>query len=248
MEQTPSNMPVMESKPGVAGWFSIWMKAVRKPSEQAFIDITESPEAKMQTAFIWVFIGTTVVALVSALIQGINAFLGVAPTMPPIPGLEEYIDPSMFQQGGAGSPVMTLVIGLCAAPFAGLISIPFFALGVAIVQWVAKLFKGEGSFEKLAYAYAAITLPISLVSAVLTLLSAIPFVGFCFGIVSIGVSIYSLVLQVYAVKAVNRFPTFGPAVGSVLIPGAVIFLVFCVCIALVTFAMGTLLSGQGFAP
>lgn len=246
MEQTPSNMPVMESKPGVAGWFSVWMKAVSKPSEQAFIEITESPEAKMQTAFIWVFIGTTVIALVSALVQGVSAFLGVAPTMPPIPGLEEYIDPSLLQQ--SGSPIMTLVIGLCAAPLAGLISIPFFALGVAIVQWVAKLFKGEGSFEKLAYAYAAITLPVSLVSAVITLLSAIPFVGLCFRIVSIGVSIYALVLQVYAVKAVNRFPTFGPAVGSVLIPGVVIFLVFCVCIAVITFAMGAALGGQGFAP
>lgn len=246
MEQTPSNAPIMqpESKPGVAGWFSVWMKAVSKPSEQSFIEITESPEAKLQTAFIWVFIGTTVIALVSALIQGINAFLGIAPTMPPIPGLEKYIDPSTLQQ--TGSPIMTLVIGLCAAPFAGLITIPFFALGVAIVQWVAKLFKGEGSFEKLAYAYSAITLPVSLVSAVLTLLTAIPFVGLCFSLISIGVSIYALVLQVYAVKAVNRFPTFGPAVGSVLIPGVVILLVFCVCIALVTFAMGSLLSGSGF--
>jgi hypothetical protein len=246
MEQSPSNMPVMESKPGVAGWFSVWMKAVSKPSEQAFFEITESPEAKMQTAFIWVFIGATIVALVSALVQGVSAMLGVAPTLPPIPGLEEYIDPSTLQQ--TGSPVMTLVIGLCAAPFAGLISIPFFALGVAIVQWVAKLFKGEGSFEKLAYAYAAITLPVSLVSAVLTLFSAIPYVGACFGFISIGVSIYSVVLQVYAVKAVNRFPTFGPAVGSVLIPGAVIFLVFCVCMAVITFAMGAALGGQGFAP
>lgn len=246
MEQTPSNSPVMQSepKPGVAGWFSVWMKAVSKPSEQSFIEITESPEAKLQTAFIWVFIGTTLTTLVSGLIQGIRAFLGVAPQIPPIPGLEQYIDPSLLQQ--SGSPVMTLVIGLCSAPFAGLIAIPFFALGVAIVQWIAKLFKGEGSFEKLTYAYGAIVLPVSVVTAVLTLLSAVPYVGACFGFVSLGVSIYVLVLQVYAVKAVNRFPTFGPAVGSVLIPAAVIFLVFCVCIAFVTFAMGTLLSGQGF--
>ena len=246
MEQIPSNTPIMESKPGVAGWFAIWMKAVSKPSEQTFVEITESPEAKMQTAFIWVFIATTVIALASALIQGVSAFLGVAPTMPPIPGLEQYIDPSMMQQ--TGSPIMALVIGLCVAPLAGLIAIPFFALGVAIVQWVAKLFKGEGSFEKLAYAFAAITLPVSLVSAVLTLLSAIPFVGLCFSFISIGVSIYSVVLQVYAVKAVNRFPTFGPAVGSVLIPGAVIFLVFCICIVVIAFAMGAAMGGQGFAP
>ena len=245
MEQTPSNLPVMESKPGVAGWLSIWMKAVSKPSEQTFVDIAESPEAKMQTAFLWVFIATTLTTLVSALIQGISAFLGVAPQLPPIPGLEQYIDPSLLQQGG--SPMMTLVIGLCFAPLAGLIAIPFFALGVALVQWVAKLFGGTGSFEKLAYALAAITLPVSLVSSVLVLLSAIPFVGFCFSLISIGVSIYVIVLQVYAVKAVNRFASFGPAVGAVFIPGAVILLFVCACIILGGFALAGL-GNQSFAP
>ena len=246
MEQTPSNAPIVESKPGVAGWFSIWMKAVSKPSEQSFIDITESPEAKMQTAFIWVFIGTTLTALASALVQGVNAFLGVTPQLPPIPGLEQYIDPNMLQQGG--SPMMTLVIGLCSAPFAGLIAIPFFALGVAIIQWIAKLFGGTGSFEKLAYALAAIALPVSLFTSILTLLSAIPYLGACLGLISLGVSIYVIVLQVYAVKAVNRFASFGPAVGSVLIPVVVIFLVVCVCVAFAAFAMTSLLSGQSFAP
>lgn len=242
MEQNPSNMPVMASKSGVAGWFSIWMKAVSKPNEQTFVEITESPEAKTQTALIWVFIGTTVVTLVSALVQGISAFLGVAPAMPPIPGLEEYIDPSMLQQ--TGSPIMVLVTGLCSAPLAGLVAVPFFALGVAIVQWIAKLFGGTGSFEKLAYAYGAITVPVSLVSAVLTLFSAIPYIGACFGFISIGVSIYTLVLQVYAVKAVNRFASMGPAIGSVLIPAAVILVALCLCIFVFGAAFAALLSGS----
>ena len=244
MEQTPSNAPIVESKPGVAGWFSIWMKAVSKPSEQTFVDITESPEAKLQTAFIWVFIATTLTTLVSALVQGVNAFLGVTPTLPPIPGLEQYIDPSMLQQ--TGSPMMVLVTGLCSAPIAGLVSIPFFALGVAITQWVAKLFGGTGAFDKLAYAIAAIALPVSVVTSIFTLLSAIPYIGACFGFLSLGVSIYVIVLQVYAVKAVNRFASFGPAIGDVLIPGAVILLILCVCIAVGVFAMASMMGGQSF--
>lgn len=247
MEQTPSNMPVMASKPGVAGWFSIWMKAVSKPSEQTFVEIAESPDAKMQTAFIWVFIAGTITALVSGIVQGITAFMGGAPALPPIPGLEQYIDPSMLEQSSS-SPMVTLITGICGAPVAGLIAIPFFALGVAIVQWIAKLFKGEGSFEKLAYAYGAITVPVSLVSAVLTLFSVIPFIGACFGFISLGVSIYAIVLQVFAVKAVNRFPSFGPAVGAVLIPTFVIFVFACLCLLVFGTAIAGLIGSSGFAP
>lgn len=245
MEQIPSNTPVMETKPGVAGWFAVWMKAVSKPSEQSFIDITESSEATTRTALIWVFIAGTITGLVTGLVQALNAFLGSTPQFPPIPGLEQYVDPSLLQQGS--SPMMTLVFGICGAPVAGLLTVAFFALGVAIVQWVAKLFKGTGSFEKLAYAYAAITMPVSLVSAVLTVLGAIPFIGACFGFVSLAVTIYTVVLQVYAVKAVNRFPTFGPAVGSVFIPSAVIFFVLCLCAIAFSAIFGAAI-GQGFAP
>ncbi len=56
----------------------------------------------------------------------------------------------------------------------------FFAIGVAIIQWIAKMFGGKGTFDQLAYTFAAISVPYSLISAVFILLSAIPFVGFCF--------------------------------------------------------------------
>lgn len=244
MEQTPSNAPIMEPKSGMAGWFSIWMKAISKPSEQTYIDITESPEASTRTAYIWVFVVGTVAALISVLLQTINSFLGVTPALPPIPGLEN-LDPSLTQ---ASSPIMTLVIGLCVSPFAGLISVLFFALFTAITQWIAKLFGGTGSYDKLLYAFAAISVPFTLVSSILSLFSVIPYIGACFGLISLGLSIYIIVLEVYAVKAVNRFPSFGPAVGAVLIPVAVIFVFLCACIALFSFAFAGLLAGSGFAP
>jgi len=41
MDQMPSNLPVMdEPKPGPAGWFQVWKKAVTKPNELTFIEIT----------------------------------------------------------------------------------------------------------------------------------------------------------------------------------------------------------------
>jgi hypothetical protein len=99
---------------------------------------------------------------------------------------------------------------------------------VAIIQWIAKLFGGTGTYEKLLYALAAITVPFTIVSSLFILLGVIPYVGICTGVISIGLAIYSLVLQIMAVKAVNRFG-WGQATGSVFLPGCVIF-IFCACV------------------
>ncbi|MBN8582309.1 MAG: hypothetical protein J0L96_16710, partial [Anaerolineae bacterium] len=56
MEQMPSNTPIGVSKPGPAGWIQTWIMAVTKPNEQTFIEISESPDAKIQTALIWAVI------------------------------------------------------------------------------------------------------------------------------------------------------------------------------------------------
>jgi hypothetical protein len=67
-----------------------------------------------------------------------------------------------------------------------------------------------------------------MVSAVLTLLTAVPYVGFCFsGLALIG-GLYVLALEVMAVKGVNQFG-WGPALASLLIPLlAIVFLCACV--------------------
>ncbi len=225
MEQMPSNAPMMESKPGPAGWMQVWMKAVTRPNEQTFVELTEGPQAVSKTAFIWVFIAGTVSGIFQAILRSIYMATGTASQLT-IPGLEQYMP-----AGGSGdvaSAGVSLITSICLSPVAGLVSVLFFALGTAIVQWIAKMFGGIGTFDKLAYATAAITVPFTLVSSVLALLTAIPYVGACFGIVSLGLSIYAVVLQVMAVKGVNRFG-WGPAIGSVFIPGLVIF-IFCCCI------------------
>jgi hypothetical protein len=151
--------------------------------------------------------------------------MGMTPQIP-IPGLEQYIPQTA--PGDAGTAVTALITGLCGAPIAGVVSVLFFALGVAIVQWVAKLFGGTGSYEKLAYAVGAISLPLTVITSFLSLFGAIPFVGICTGVVSFGLAIFAIYLQIAAVKAVNGFG-WGQAAGSVLIPWLVIVF-FCGCI------------------
>ena len=97
------------------------------------------------------------------------------------------------------------------------------------------MFNGRGSYNQLAYAFGAILAPYMLVSSVLTLLSAIPYVGFCFSAIAGIAGIYILVLEIMAVKGVNQFG-WGAAIGSLLIPVlAIVFL--CACLVAVTLAL-----------
>ncbi|KAA0268606.1 MAG: hypothetical protein DPW18_13435 [Chloroflexi bacterium] len=249
MDQMPSNMPVMESKPGPAGWVQAWVMAITKPNERTFIDLTEQPNANSKTAFLWVFIAGTISALFQAVLRAIYSAMGITSQLS-IPGMEQF---SQFQPAGgdAGSIGASLLTGLCVSPVAGLFAVLFFAILIAIVQWIAKLFGGVGTFEKLAYAFAAISFPFTLISSVLALFTAIPFVGFCVNLISFGLVIYALVLEVMAVKGVNRFG-WGPAVGSLLIPIFVLFLV-CFCVVFAGMALmgpiiGEVFSGMQFAP
>lgn len=225
-EQSNAPMPVEPSRStGIADWGATWMDAVTKPSEQTYAMMAEHPDARSNgRAFTWVFLGGTISALISGVFQAILQVAGFAPTTP---GLNDIFG------GNAGRGVaFTFGIAICSSPIAGAITTLFFAIFVGITQWVAKLFKGTGTFSQLAYTIAAISVPFSLVSSVLTPFSGIQYVGICTGILSLLLGLYALFLEVTAVKAVNKFG-WGPALGSVLLPG----LVVACCLAIVFFGL-----------
>lgn len=211
------NTPIMSppTPSGPAGWFQIWMKAFTKPSEQTFVDISESPDVKIQTALIW--------AAIAGLITGLGAGIGSAFS-------------GLLTQGGGDSGAMGMIVGfICGLPIGFAIITPIsLAISSALFQWIAKLFGGVGSFEKLLYSLAAIIAPLSFISGALSLLSGIPIVGVCVSIFSSILSIYGLVLNIMAVKAVNKFD-WGRAAGSVLIP-AIVIGVFCACVLIIGLA------------
>lgn len=213
MERLPSNSPTVESTSGVSGWFQVWIKAVTRPNEQAFIEIASSPAASSKTAFIWVFIAGALSGLVSGLI--VKALVDAGS----FKDLEKFSDGAKIGIG--------LESVLCGVPVYGLLSVAGLAVSVSAMQWIAGLFCGKGTFEKLAYAVAAITVPASLVAMFFVPLSIVPRFGIYAVLFSFGIGLYALFLQITAVKAVNGFG-WGAAIGSVLIlPGA---LIFCSCI------------------
>jgi len=214
---TPS-APMMAG--GSTSFIQTWINAITKPNEQNYAEIAASPKAKATTAFLWVFIGALIEFFVTFLVQGAAMR-------------------TMMEQRGLGQnlPGGGLIALICGAPIAAVVTVVFFAIGVALIQWIAKMFGGRGTFDQLAYTFGAIQAPFYLVSAVFSVLAAIPFVGFCFRIVLGLAGLYILFLVIMATKAINQFG-WGQAAGAVLIPGAVVFLICC-CVV----GVGMALSG-----
>ena len=211
-----ANAPMLPPPSGFSEWLTVWRDALTKPSEQTFARIAQSPNAKLGTALIWVFLGSLVNLVFASLVQG-------------------AIFRQMTRNTDFGNtfPVRfgfgNMLVTICAGPF---ISVVGFVIFVGIVQVLAKMFGGRGTFEQLAYATAAIVAPFSLVSGVLTLLSAIPYAGFCFGFLGLFAVLYVIALEVMAVKGVNQFG-WGQALGSYFLPG----IVLCCCLAAAVFGI-----------
>jgi len=197
------NAPMLPPPTGVSEWVAVWRDALTKPSDQTFARISQSPGAKATTALLWIFLGSLVQFFLTSLVQGRI--------------MRQMMQNSDF--GGNGFPAAGggLVAAICGAPIGAVVAVIVFAIVVGVVQLIARMFGGRGTFDQLSYAIAAIVAPFYLVSGVLTLLSAIPFAGFCFGILGLFAGIYVLVLEVMAVKGVNQFG-WGQAIASLLVP------------------------------
>lgn len=218
------NAPMLPPPAGVSAWLSTWREAINRPSEQTFARIAQSPQAKSTTALLWIFLTSLLSSFLASLVQGVmvrqilqNSDLGI----------EQF-------GGGAANPLIAII---CGAPIAAVISTVIFAVFVGIVQLIAKMFGGRGTFDQLAYAIGAIVAPFYLLSGFLTLLSAIPYVGLCFGVLSLIALLYVVVLEVTAVKGVNQFG-WGQAAGSVLLP----ILGFACCLAAVAAGLVSVLG------
>ena len=224
----PTNAPMLPPPSGVSEWISVWRDALTRPSDQTFARIAQSPNAKMTTAFLWVFLGSLVNVFLSSLFQARwiedmmrNSGLGVE-NLPQAPG------------GG-------IISAICGAPIGAVISVIVFAIVIGIVQLLARMFGGRGTFDQLAYAIAAIVAPFYLISGVLALLSAIPFAGLCFGLLGLLAALYVLVLEVMAVKGVNQFG-WGQALASMLLP---VFAIAC-CFGIAIIGIFQALGGTDF--
>ena len=80
--------------PAPQGALPVWIKVFTKPGERTFLEITDHPEAKAKSAYIWVFLAGTLSALISSLVQFVGTLIGlqqVAPDFGQIEGLPEVM-------------------------------------------------------------------------------------------------------------------------------------------------------------
>lgn len=211
------NAPLQPKPAGLSAWISTWITAITKRSEQTYAAMAEHPDAAtVNRAFLWVFLAGTISAAISGVLQ---ALLGLAGFSAQTPGLSDLFGNA--QRGIAFS----LGISVCLSPVAGGLGVLFFAIGVGIVQWIASMFHGTGSFSKLAYTTAAISVPFTFVSSVLTPFSGVPVLGICVGLVGLALGFYAIALQVTAVKGVNQLG-WGQALTAFFLPT----LIFACCL------------------
>src|SRR5215467_6220321 len=105
---SPAPMP----SGGPQSVFQTWMNAVTKPNEQTYAELAASPNAKLTTALLWVFIGSLVSAFLASLVQGV-ALRRI---------LQQYGASDQFQLAGGGVGA-TLIRIVCGAPIAAVISV-----------------------------------------------------------------------------------------------------------------------------
>jgi len=216
MSNQMSNAPMMSGGP--KSFIQVWMDALTKPNEQNYADMAAAPGASAGKAYLWVFLTSLVSYFIIALVQFAVVGLG-------------------GNAHGSRDLTTSLVSLICAIPIGAGFVVLGFMIGTALVQWVAGMFKGAGTFGQLAYVFGAISAPATLVSSLLSIFYAIPFLGLCLWPVSIILGLYVLVLEVIAVKGVNRFG-WGEAIGSVLIPGLVLGCLVALCVFVALLALG----------
>ena len=198
--------------PAPQGAFPVWSKVFTKPGENTFLEITDHPDAKAKSAYIWMFIAGTLSGLISNLLQFLIGLAGLQQAASEFGGLPG--SPGLYGISG-------LLWAICSAPFTGIFSVIGFAISTAIVHATAKFFGGTGNFDKIAYAFGAIAAPVSIVSALMLPLSAVRFAAFCTAPVFIILTIYILYLQVAAIKAVHKLG-WGESAGALFLPAILI--------------------------
>jgi hypothetical protein len=171
------NIPVQTTGP--TSFYKLWMTVLTRPSVQTFAVIAASPNAKVTTAFLWVFF--------SSLVWGIGFVLAIF-----------IIAPELNDD---------ILIAWLISGFMGFIGVTIFAVGSAIVHWLAKLFGGRGTYQQLSYTSAAIIAPTVLIGLVYLFLSLFSNESQIMVIRVAGLlaGLYAIVLHVMAIKAIYKF-------------------------------------------
>jgi hypothetical protein len=143
---------------------------------------------------------------------------------------------SSIVRTATGSNMFSAVPGFAVATTVGsalsdIILVPlFFFIGVGIQYLLAKAFNGQGTYLAQSYTHLLFKVPLDIINLIIGfILVFIPILGpIVAGLIGLAIFIYSVVLNVFQIKAVHRLTT-GKAAAVVLIPYAVILVLGLLC-------------------
>jgi hypothetical protein len=119
-----------------------------------------------------------------------------------------------------------------------------FYANVGLQYLGVRVFGGVGDFKGHAYLMALIQVPTTFLGAVISLLSFVPVIGFIGGLAGFGLSIYTLVVTIRAVKVVHNVTT-GRAIGGMLAVPLALSIIFGCIMVIFGSALTGLLAGMG---
>lgn len=157
-------------------WSEVFQMALTQPNGDAYEEILSDPQVSTNRAYVWIIACATVAAVIQ------------------LAGQLFWGNSLLTRSSSDFSPLCSIV----CLPFVGALSLIVFLIGTGIQHLAARVLGGQGSFDDLVYANAAWTAPMSILSAVISLVPCIN----CFGSL---LYLYGLVLSVIAVKTVHRF-------------------------------------------
>ncbi len=179
-----------------------YVKVLTKPSAQSFAE----EMGKADWGMLWIQL--LIWALIGTILGLIRAAIGLA-------GIS-------FVSNNTFNPAAITALTVSGSTFSFIFVPVFFFILVGIQYLLAQAFQGQGNFLTQSYTTLLFEVPINIVSY---LLAFIPIFG---GIAGFALSIYGIVLNVFAIMAVHRL-SGGKAVGVVLIPIAVVILLVFLC-------------------
>lgn len=178
-----------------------WRLALTQPNEETFQRISEDPSASLGRAIGWIALSSGIAYAIGAFAQLL--FIQSLPLSSFVEGAEEVFSGDLL----AG--ISSLFILACGLPVVVIASTLGTLLFAGLIHFTAGALGGSGSFRQLVHAFAAISAPFTLVSA---LLGLIPIVN-C---LTIPLALYVIVLNILAIKVVHRL-SWGAAMGTIMI-------------------------------
>ena len=207
----------------------LWSRSLAvltRPSVETF---REFQRDDVGAAFTWVSIAAAIIAVLSAALAPLQRALiqsQIESTIAQSSELQTLLSDANVDVQQINETILGLTNPVSAFFVALINGIVGFALVVAFVFLLAKIFGGQGSFGTLAFSLALFNAPISLANAVL---SFVPFVG---GLASLGLWVYGIILTYQSLQASMNM-TSGKALTVALMPLILtIALGVCGCIAI----------------